>query len=247
MVEAYPTRPTLANRLLSALGPLQEESYPFADIRASAQAYGTQLIRARDDGVWKEETEASKKARKAIEQAAAVARQKKAEEQMEQMQRDSEKITEEIGERESWDQRRQGPDRDRDQRRPARAPRRGEDDRRGVPGGPTPPREDRETKTRDDKWPRRDPSGDPGPPGGRRDESVRQLDDRWQRGSDVSRGVEASRGSKRSRGPSPVDYTDMARDDGPRSTKRQRTESEEGAIPDDSGGRRGRKGRTSRR
>ena len=27
MVESYPTRPTLANRLLSALGPLQEESY----------------------------------------------------------------------------------------------------------------------------------------------------------------------------------------------------------------------------
>lgn len=146
MVEVYPTRPTLANRLLSALEPLQDESYSFADIRASAQAYGTQLIRARDDGVWKEETEQSKKARKAKEKAAAAARQKKAEEQMQQMQRDSEKITEEIGEKESYDQRRQagrGP------------PRRDwEGDRRGPP----PPREERgrrdDGRILEDRWQR---------------------------------------------------------------------------------------------
>lgn len=50
MVDAFPTRPGLANRLLRTLEPLQDESNSFADIRASAQAYSMQLTRARDVG-----------------------------------------------------------------------------------------------------------------------------------------------------------------------------------------------------
>lgn len=102
MVELYPTRPVLANKLLRALEPLQIESNAFSDIRASAQAYNIQLLKARDDGVWKEEDEATVKARLEREEAAAAKRHKKAEEQMEQIKRDTEKITEEIGE---WDSR----------------------------------------------------------------------------------------------------------------------------------------------
>jgi THO complex subunit 2 len=102
MVELYPTRPVLANKLLSALEPLQSESNAFSDIRASAQAYNIQLVKARDDGVWKEEDEATVKARLEREEAAAAKRHKKAEEQMEQIKRDTQKITEEIGE---WDSR----------------------------------------------------------------------------------------------------------------------------------------------
>jgi THO complex subunit 2 len=106
MLEYYPTKPRLANRLLAALQPLQEESYGFADIRASALAYGNQLVKARDSGVWKEESASDVKERQAKEQAEAAARQKKAEAQMEQIKRDSEKITEEIGEKDSRDSRR---------------------------------------------------------------------------------------------------------------------------------------------
>jgi THO complex subunit 2 len=106
MLEYYPTKPKLANRLLTALQPLQEESYAFADIRASALAYGNQLVKARDSGVWKEESASDVKERQAKEQAEAAARQKKAQAQMEQIKRDSEKITEEIGEKDSRDTRR---------------------------------------------------------------------------------------------------------------------------------------------
>jgi len=97
MVEVYPTRPALGTRFIRALGPLQDESYTLNDIRASAQAYGMQLIRARDDGAWKEEDAVDVKARADKEQATAAARQKKALAQMAEMKRDSDKITDEIG------------------------------------------------------------------------------------------------------------------------------------------------------
>ena len=102
MVGTFPTRPRLANKLLADLQPMQDENFPFADLRASAQAYSTQLLKARDEGVWKEESAEAVRARVSKEKAAAAARQKKAEEQMAQLKLDSEKITEEIGEKESW-------------------------------------------------------------------------------------------------------------------------------------------------
>jgi Transcription factor/nuclear export subunit protein 2 len=97
IVDEYPTRPKLANSLLVALEPLTKESNVFADIRASSQAYSMQLLRSRDNGVWKEEDVATVQARLAMVEAAAAERHKKAEEQMAQIKRDSEKITEEIG------------------------------------------------------------------------------------------------------------------------------------------------------
>jgi THO complex subunit 2 len=98
MIDVYPTRPKTGNKLLTALEPLQSENNTLADIRAAAQAYSMQLVKARDDGVWKEEDAATVQARQEKEQADAAARQKKAEEQMEEMKRESEKISEEIGE-----------------------------------------------------------------------------------------------------------------------------------------------------
>ena len=97
IVDEFPTRPILANSLLDALEPLKDESNTFADIRASSQAYSMQLLRSRDNGVWKEEDAATVQARLASVEAAAMERQKKAQEQMEQIERDSEKITSKIG------------------------------------------------------------------------------------------------------------------------------------------------------
>lgn len=98
MVDVYPTRPKLANKFLETLEPLQEENTnALADIRAAAQSYSMQLLKARDDGVWKEEDAATVHARQKKEKAAAAKRQKKAEDMMEEIKRDAQKITDEIG------------------------------------------------------------------------------------------------------------------------------------------------------
>jgi THO complex subunit 2 len=99
IVEVFPTRPRLGNKLLRVLSPLQGESSPFPDIRASANAYGTMVLKARDEGKWVEEDAAVAKARAEKEKAATEARKKKIAEQFKELQRDSDKITEEIGPR----------------------------------------------------------------------------------------------------------------------------------------------------
>jgi THO complex subunit 2 len=64
----------------------------------AAQAYGTLLIKARTNGVWKEEDAATIKAREEKEKAVVAQKKKRREEQHAQMKRDTEKLNEEIGE-----------------------------------------------------------------------------------------------------------------------------------------------------
>lgn len=124
IVDAFPTRPGLGQRLLEALKPFEEESYPLQDIKTAAQAYGMLLLKARDGGVWKEEDAAAAEARAQKEKAALKQRQKKAKEQFEEMKLENEKITEEMGDNSrGWDDRRRGPMR-------GSAPPRGRDVRR---------------------------------------------------------------------------------------------------------------------
>ncbi|GKY98604.1 hypothetical protein MPSEU_000817100 [Mayamaea pseudoterrestris] len=107
LVSVFPTRPGLGNKLIRTLEPLaSEETNSFADIRAAAAAYSQQLVRARDDGVWREESTASVEARQRKQEAAVAARQKQAQLQMEEIKLESEKIGKELG-----------PDRRRDDRR----------------------------------------------------------------------------------------------------------------------------------
>lgn len=108
IVEVFPTRPRLGNKLFTALEPLQDENLARPDIRASANAYGTMLMKARDDGKWIEEDASVAKARADKEKAAAEERKKKLEKQFKELQRDSEKITEEIGPRDRFERRRDG-------------------------------------------------------------------------------------------------------------------------------------------
>eukprot|EP00980_Cylindrotheca_fusiformis_P030916 scaffold25626_cov137-Cylindrotheca_fusiformis.AAC.7 len=100
IVEEFPTRPKLGNKLLGVLAPLQDENSSRPDIRASASAYGTMLLRARDEGKWVEEDVSVVRARAKKEELAAKERKRKIAEQFQEMKRDSEKITEEIGNRE---------------------------------------------------------------------------------------------------------------------------------------------------
>jgi len=135
MVEVFPTKPKLGNRLIRALEPLQGEACSFPDIRAAAQAYGMQLVKARDDGVWKEEDAATVAARQQKEKDAARARQEKAEKRMEEMKRESQKISEEIGDRDRRfrDDRRSPHPQDSRGRPPARDMDEGRWPGRGVP------------------------------------------------------------------------------------------------------------------
>lgn len=108
IVDAFPTRPKLGQKLFSALEPLQDETYPLPDIMTAAQAYGTLLIKARTNGVWKEEDAATIKAREEKEKAKIAEKKKRREEQHAQMKRDTEKLNEEIGEGDSRDRGRRG-------------------------------------------------------------------------------------------------------------------------------------------
>jgi THO complex subunit 2 len=101
IVDVFPTRPGLGQKLMDDLAPLQRDAYPLPDIRTSAQAYTILIEKARMEGVWKEEDKAVAQAR-ADEQRAAVAEQKKkAEQQFTEMKHEGERITEQIGETET--------------------------------------------------------------------------------------------------------------------------------------------------
>lgn len=201
LVDVFPTRPKLANLLLSTLEPLQDENSDRPDIRAAANAYSTMLLKARDDGKWKEEDASVAQARVDKEKAAAEKRKKKLEEQFEELQRDSEKITEEIG-----------PDRRRDGRifgggRGQSGPGRPRD------GPPSDLRDGRDRRSPPRELDRRnrdgDRVGDRAPParGGERRGGPRLgglEDGRWVRGeAPPAADDRGGRAPKRGRGPSP--------------------------------------------
>lgn len=110
VVEAFPTRPKLGQTLLDALEPLQDETYPLQDIKTAAHAYGTLLVKARSDGVWKEEDSATVKAREEKEKADVAAKLKRREEQLADMLADTKRDMEtgDLGRRDDRDSRRRG-------------------------------------------------------------------------------------------------------------------------------------------
>jgi THO complex subunit 2 len=205
LVDVFPTRPKLGNFFLSTLEPLQDENSDRPDIRAAANAYSTMLLKARDDGKWKEEDASVAQARADKEKMAAEERKKKLEEQFEELQRDSEKITEEIG-----------PERRREGRgfggRGPAAPDRGRvgppHELREVRDRRSPPREVDRRRDRDG-----DRGGDRGPPptrngdrrGGDRGGRREGLEEgRWVRADAApSTDDRGTRTSKRGRGSSP--------------------------------------------
>lgn len=257
LVGVFPTKPGLGNKLLKGLAPLQEETNKFADIRASAQAYSMQLLRARDDGVWKEEDQATVAARLAEEKAAAKARQAKAEKQMEELKRDSEKITAEIGDNDRRGGRGRGVSRDDRQRddRPRLPDDRGDgqgrerspppgnvgtQDNRSLRAQPPPYRGEPRSRDRRAEGPyaRQEPPS-----------NSRALEVRWnpkegtgsrdeRRGSDERTG-----GRKRTRAPSPEEG-EARRDDmppPPRSKRSRNEEEDEARSRSSSARRRGRR------
>jgi len=97
IVDEFPTRPVLGQRLLDAMGPMLDEAYPLQDISAAAQSYSVLLSQARSSGVWKEEDASAAKARENDEKAAQLQRKKKAEEQLAEMEIETKAIDKELG------------------------------------------------------------------------------------------------------------------------------------------------------
>ena len=96
IVLVYPTQPKVGDKFLDILSVLQaDESRP--DIRATAQGYASQLAKARDEGMWKEENIAVTKARQEKEQMKVEERRKKLAQQHEAMRKDTEKLDKQLG------------------------------------------------------------------------------------------------------------------------------------------------------
>jgi len=113
IVLVYPTQPKVGDKILKSLSSLQSDDNPRPDIRATAQGYYSQLTKARDEGMWKEENIAVTRARQEKEKAKAEERKKNLALQHENMKKESEAITREIG-----DGGRYGRDRRDDRGRP---------------------------------------------------------------------------------------------------------------------------------
>lgn len=98
IVSHFPTKSTLGEKILLTLTPLQEDSNPMQDIRAMAQSYSSQIIKARNDGVWKEESKKAAKARVALEKKKQEEREKDAAKRDEEMEKDSRAIARQLNE-----------------------------------------------------------------------------------------------------------------------------------------------------
>ncbi|KAL7538480.1 hypothetical protein ACHAXR_008594 [Thalassiosira sp. AJA248-18] len=103
IVLVFPTQPKTGDKILKTLGPLQSDDNERPDIRATAQGYCSQLMKARDEGMWKEENIAVTKARQEREKMKAEERKKKLAKQHEDMKKESEMISGQLGDgRDSW-------------------------------------------------------------------------------------------------------------------------------------------------
>ena len=54
VVNVFPTRPVLGEKIMDALAPLKDDTNR-QDLRSMALGYSSQLIKARDEGVWEED------------------------------------------------------------------------------------------------------------------------------------------------------------------------------------------------
>lgn len=96
IVLVFPTQPKTGDQILKALGPLQNDDEK-PDIRATAKGYASQLMKARDEGMWKEENIAVTKARQEREKMKAEEKKKKLAKQHEEMKKESELISKKLG------------------------------------------------------------------------------------------------------------------------------------------------------
>jgi len=97
IVDCFPTKSTLGEKLLKVLAPLQEDSNHMQDIKAMAQGYSSKIIKARDTGTWKEEDKKATKAREEKEKKTQEERKKNAEKQLQEMAKDMEASAKQVG------------------------------------------------------------------------------------------------------------------------------------------------------
>ena len=158
IVDEFPTRPGLGQKLLDAMGPLQDDTYPLQDISAAAQSYNSLLTQARGSGVWKEEDASAAMAREKEEKATLLQRKKKAEEQLAEMELENSVMDREHGDdsRGRRDGRRDTRAHPRDDRRsnsavPSSEPRPRDDQKDNLARGTSPIPPTYEPRPRDDQ------------------------------------------------------------------------------------------------
>jgi len=105
VVNVFPTRPVLGEKIMDALAPLKDDTNR-QDLRSMALGYSSQLIKARDEGIWEEDLAAAK-ARREKKEKEAEERKKAAEKQFQEMQKESDAIDRQLGGggRRDWDDR----------------------------------------------------------------------------------------------------------------------------------------------
>lgn len=91
VVEVYPTRPHMGEKLIKRLVPLQEHKTR-PDIKTMANSYAGQLEKARRDGVWKEQDAAKTKEIIEEEKLKAEEKKKDAERRFDAMKKENEQI-----------------------------------------------------------------------------------------------------------------------------------------------------------
>ena len=97
MVTHFPTKSTLGEKIIDTLKPLQKDNNPMQDIRAMAQAYSSQLVKARGDGVWKEENKRAAKERLEREKQIQEEKRMMAEKRSEEMEEDTKQLARQLG------------------------------------------------------------------------------------------------------------------------------------------------------
>jgi len=111
IVRIYPTRPQDGESILEHLKPLQDDSLR-PDIRAMASACAAQLLKARDDGVWKELDQRALKQIMIAEQAKKDEIMKERQQRAADMAKESEDYTRKYGtDSKLWSGRRTGQNR----------------------------------------------------------------------------------------------------------------------------------------
>jgi len=235
LVSHFPTKSTIGEKILHALQPLQDEKNPMQDIRTMAQAYSAQLIKARSDGLWKEESEEETKEReereKQLQEEKRLQREKNIKEMDKEMGKDIEGAQRQF-ERDT--RRRSGqltpplqrmgdrgpnPQRDRDGRL-QRDQRPMQQDRGPPPQQGMQSRRERDSRRRDDNRDNRDNRNHPG-----ENDGGKTLHGRWE--GNTTTNDKARRSSKRERSPargsSPSrDSKRARREPSPRSSNRRR-------------------------
>lgn len=96
IVRVFPTKSAMGEKLLLALQPLQRDTNQMHDLKTMAQGYNSQLLKARDDGIWKEVDITANNARVQMQKLCHEARKKKTTKHFEDLNKECHNVSRDI-------------------------------------------------------------------------------------------------------------------------------------------------------